>query len=66
MSQFNFFKALVIFSCNVEFFRYDFYTSLDVLWPKIKTKALITLCVSRVPLGQKTQHSLRWVHLKVI
>ena len=27
-----------------------------------KIKAVITLCIIRVALGQKTQNSLRWVH----
>ena len=30
------------------------------------SKAIITLCVFRIALGQKTQIDLRWVHLKLI
>ena len=39
---------------------------LSITPPLYACKTLVTLCVFRVVLGQKTPNSLRWVHLTVI
>ena len=56
--------------CHLGWLGTTFMTTSDgeeeSLLTKCKIKALITLCVFRVVLGQKTQIDLRCVHLKLI